>query len=324
MSNKAIAIYRMPNEQDFYSLTSQNELEINSTSKSCFFFSDFENGIIYSLKNPEIKKNTWINFDFQHNSSEIEISKEAYIKKIEVVTQRIKAGEFKKVVFSRIKNIEKSADFNLEKTFKDLCYNYPKAFIYCVSSEETGTWMGASPELLIEQKQETYSTVSLAGTRIEGINWTDKEKEEQQVVTDYILNKIAPYSTSTKVSEPFDLNTGTVIHLKSKIEFKLNENNTIWDLVSFLHPTPAVCGIPSEKAKQFIKELEPQNRKLYTGFIGPMGINNHSSLFVNLRCMQVCKESISLYLGGGIMANSDPENEWIETENKAKTLLKVL
>ena len=55
-----------------------------------------------------------------------------------------------------------------------------------------------------------------------------------------------------------------------------------------------------------------------------MGINNHSSLFVNLRCMQVCNDAISLYLGGGIMSESSPEKEWIETQNKAKTLIRVL
>ena len=324
MKNKAVAIYRMPNESDFFSLVSKNKLELNSTEESGFFFSEFESGIIYSLKNPQVLKNNWPYFNWEFNHSDKEISYDDYLPKIRQITDKIKNGQFKKVVFSRIKNIDKHPDFSIEKTFMDLCKTYPKAFIYCVSSKEIGTWIGATPELLLNKEEGFYQTVSLAGTRVNGVEWTKKEKQEQQVVTDYILSKISSFSDSIKVSNPFDLDTGSVIHLKSDIEFQLKEKNAIWDLVNILHPTPAVCGIPSIKAKQFIQEIELQKRNLYTGFIGPMGINNHNSLFVNLRCMQICRNEISLYLGGGIMADSNPENEWIETESKSKTLLKVL
>ena len=324
MNNKAIAVYRMPNEHDFYSLTSEENLAVNSDKKSGFFFSNFDNGTIYSLKNPSIIKNSWPSFETFINSADTKISKEEYIDKVSQIIENINIGKMKKVVFSRIQNVTKSSPFELEKTFVDLCKNYPKAFVYCISSQETGTWMGASPELLMNKNESTFKTVSLAGTRTENVNWTTKEREEQQVVTDYILDKISPFSISIKVSEPYDLDTGAIIHLKSDIEFNLKNNSSIWDLVSILHPTPAVCGIPTKGAKKLIGELEPHKRNLYTGFIGPMDINNHSSLFVNLRCMQICKEEISLYLGGGIMGESLPEKEWIETQNKAKTLSKVL
>ena len=324
MGKQAIAIYRMPNEVDFYSLTSDEKLVVNSEEKNGFFFSNFDNGTIYSLKNTEITKNNWPSFEPFLNSADKEVSKEEYISKVAQIIEEINNGKMKKVVFSRIQNVAKSNSFELEKTFKDLCNNYPKAFVYCVSSTETGTWMGASPELLMKKNEDTFKTVSLAGTRTEGVNWTTKEREEQQVVTDYILDKINSFSSSVKVSKPYDLDTGAVIHLKSDIEFSLNKNSSLWDLVSILHPTPAVCGMPTKDAKKLIGKLEPQKRNLYTGFIGSMGINNHFSLFVNLRCMQICSDAISLYLGGGIMGESSPEKEWIETQNKAKTLSKVL
>ena len=324
MSKQTIAIYRMPNEEDYYSLTSEEKLVINSEEKNGFFFSNFDTGTTYTLSNPTSIKNSWPSFEPFLNSSDEEISKENYISKVSQIVEEIKTGRMKKVVFSRIQNVYKSNSFELEKAFKDLCENYPQAFVYCISSEENGTWMGASPELLMKKNEETFKTVSLAGTRTEGVNWTTKEREEQQVVTDYILDKINSFSSSVKVSKPYDLDTGAVIHLKSDIEFSLGKNSSLWNLVSILHPTPAVCGMPTKDAKQLIGELEPQKRNLYTGFIGPMGINNHSSLFVNLRCMQVCSDAISLYLGGGIMGESSPEKEWIETQNKAKTLSRVL
>ena len=95
---------------------------------------------------------------------------------------------------------------------------------------------------------------------------------------------------------------------------------TIENLLEKINPTPAVCGIPMQKAKQLIAALENHNRELYTGFIGPMGINNHHSLFVNLRNMKICNSHLALFLGGGIMRDSIPINEWDETENKAPNI----
>lgn len=322
--SKSIALYRMPNQSDFYSLLSEQGIEVNSNKNEGFFFSNFETGEIYSLKNPKIEKNTFPEFDWFFNEPEKEIDKEEYITKVNNISKSIQNGEYKKVVFSKVKNIPKNSDFSTQHVFEKMCKNYPDAFVYCISSPETGTWMGASPELLLKKVGNAYKTVSLAGTREETVMWTDKERAEQQVVTKYILNKINPFSSLVKVSKPYDLNTGTVIHLKSDIEFQLKENQHIWGLVELLHPTPAVCGIPTKKARKYINELEPHSRNLYTGFIGPMGLNNQASLFVNLRCMQICSHHISLYVGGGIMGNSNAEKEWIETENKAKTLLKVL
>lgn len=325
MKNTSVALYRMPNESDFYSLETEFPLVKNSKVETAsFFFSDFDSEIIYSLQSPIISKNTWPDFAPHFQSEQNEITKSFYIKKIEEITQLIQNGEYKKVVFSKIKNIRKPRNFELKHTFESLCTKYPSAFVYCISSPEIGTWMGASPELLIQKNGRKFSTVSLAGTRVETVDWTTKEREEQQVVTDYISSKIAPFSHNILISEPYDLNTGSVIHLKSDIEGELSENSSIWEITKLLHPTPAVCGIPTKKAKKYIGENEGQNRKLYTGFIGPMNVNNHSSIFVNLRCMQVGSESLSLYLGGGIMGDSNPEKEWIETENKAKTLLSII
>lgn len=325
MQNKRVAVYRMPNEQDFYSLISDKPLDIDSLSNnSNFFFSNFENNTTYSFSSPEKTTNKWPDFHPCLTKTQAEIKEEDYRKKITEITKHIRSNTYKKIVFSRVKNIEKQPDFELQTTFFSLCKKYPNAFVYCISSPETGTWMGATPEILVNQIGNKLSTVSLAGTRVEPIQWTDKEKLEQQVVTDYISEKLIPFSQKLTVSKPYDINTGSVIHLKSDIDIELTPNYSIWDVANSLHPTPAVCGIPAEKAKSFIEKNESHQRGLYTGYIGPVGINSHSTLFVNLRCMQIGEKKISLYLGGGIMGDSDPHKEWIETENKAKTLLSVL
>ena len=323
-NTKAVIIYRMPNESDSYCLTSQLPFLKNSDNKEGFFFSEFENGTIYSIQDYETKVNSWPNFVPFGSSTPIATEKEDYLEKATEITSQIKTGGFKKVVFSKVKLIEKKNEFNLEKTFNNLCHAYPKAFVYFISSEETGTWMGASPELLVQKESSEYKTVSLAGTRIENTPWTNKEIQEQEVVTDYITEIIKPLSISFEISKPYDLQAGKVIHLKSDIYFSLKQGFNLWHLLGKLNPTPAVCGIPMQKAKQFITTLENHNRELYTGFIGPMGINNHHSLFVNLRNMKICNSHLALFLGGGIMRDSIPINEWDETENKASTLLSIL
>lgn len=325
MKNKSIAVYRMPGESNYFSLESEFSLAVNSISETgSFYFSDFETGTKYSFQFPKLSKNNWPEFTPYYRPLQPETKKESYLKKTSELSKSIQSGEFKKVVFSKVKNIAKQPQFDLKSSFDALCKKYPEAFVYCVSSVEFGTWMGATPELLIHTSGKDFNTVSLAGTRIEKIEWTEKEREEQQIVTDYIVNNVSPFTDTIQVSEPYDLDTGSVIHLKSDITGKMTEDNSIWKLANVLHPTPAVCGIPTQLAKNHINHIEIHKRELYTGFIGPMKINSHSSLFVNLRCMQIGQNSISLYLGGGIMANSVPENEWTETENKANTLLSVL
>jgi isochorismate synthase len=112
----------------------------------------------------------------------------------------------------------------------------------------------------------------------------------------------------------------------------LNQNRKIKVLPSFifLHPTPAVCGLPKENAKQFILENEGYERKFYSGFLGELNLNTilnkvvDSDLFVNLRCMEIERHKVHLYIGCGITKDSNPEKEYIETANKAMTMKQIL
>ena len=90
-----------------------------------------------------------------------------------------------------------------------------------------------------------------------------------------------------------------------------------------MHPTPAVCGFPKKESKDFILKNERYDRAFYTGFLGELNMST-SELYVNLRCMEIEKESIHIYVGGGITKESDPEKEWNETVAKSKTIKGVL
>ncbi len=91
-----------------------------------------------------------------------------------------------------------------------------------------------------------------------------------------------------------------------------------------LHPTPAVCGVPKEKGYEVIQEIEAYNRAYYTGFLGPWNLDAKLDLFVNLRCLQYFTDHAVLYAGGGITSASDAEKEWQETENKMRSITRIL
>jgi isochorismate synthase len=101
-------------------------------------------------------------------------------------------------------------------------------------------------------------------------------------------------------------------------------NGNVGNLLNNLHPTPAICGSPTKEALEIICSVEKHDREYYAGFLGPVGMENPIMLFVNLRCMQITDTNLILYAGGGITLESNPVDEWYETEIKAGTLLSVI
>lgn len=237
----------------------------------------------------------------------------------------MKQSNVSKIVLSRVMKYDIDSSFNPTETFLKLCDTYPNAFVYILYHPNCGLWMGATPEQLLKIEDGILHTVSLAGTKVdEQTNWTEKEIVEQRIVTDFIADTLKNNGLAPEVDKAETVKAGSVMHLKSEIKAEVNPNTDISKLLTDLHPTPAVCGMPKNEAMDFIVNNESHNRTYYTGYLGEQGTKNSANLYVNLRCMQICKNSLALYLGGGITEDSDPEAEWIETENKAQTLLSVI
>jgi len=255
-------------------------------------------------------------------------SEQNHIKLIKKGLESIKAGTIKKVVLSRFE-IVKLKEKNHLKIFKSLLQLYKKAFVYCWYHPAIGLWLGATPETLLKVNGIRFETMALAGTQLYkgtlDVDWKDKEKDEQQFVTDFIVDRLKPLSDGLKVSAVETLKAGNVLHLLTRISgaLKLDKYN-FKNLISVLHPTPAICGIPRSLTKQFILDNEHYNREYYTGFLGVLNVENNTELFVNLRCMQLKDKNAIIYVGGGITKDSIPENEWMETVNKTNTIKNVL
>jgi len=251
-------------------------------------------------------------------------------------------------VLSRKQNIT-STTKSPETLFLKLLEKYKEAMVYLWFHPETGIWLGATPETLLQTDARRFNTMALAGTQeYKGslkVEWGTKEIDEQQLVTDEIVQRLHNVSKTLTVDKAITYRAGNLLHLKTGIQGTFDGIQGLRPIIKALHPTPAVCGLPKEEAKDFILNNEGYDRAYYTGFLGELNkrttvkratrkgnienqaygmIKKQTHLFVNLRCMQFTEGLATLYIGGGITLASDPESEWEETLRKAETLGKVL
>lgn len=250
-------------------------------------------------------------------SEGVQTSRNEHRINVEAALKAIAEGELDKVVVSRT-HVEPSK-VPPETAFQNLCTMHPRALVYLMHHPVEGTWCGATPELLLRAQQHDVDTVSLAGTRRNGSQaaWTDKERQEQQVVTDHILDVLSGRGAHDVIQDgPRDKQYGDLVHLETRISARFPGD--LHALAKSLHPTPAVCGRPVEAASDFIRTHEHHNRTYYAGFLGwssPFGC----AYYVNLRCAHWATNGVVLYAGGGIVAGSVADDEWSETEAKLQS-----
>jgi isochorismate synthase len=260
--------------------------------------------------------------------------------------KEIANGKLKKVVLSRKLVVECTAS-SIE-LFERLMITYDNALCYLWHHPKVGTWLGATPEMLLNVENNQLTTMSLAGTLKhedeKTAEWGRKELDEQHMVTSFIVKALEGKVGELKVFPTETIKAGNLLHLRTKLKSSLKTGG-LSDVLSALHPTPAVCGMPMSKAKEFILENENYDREFYTGYLGELNfksekprtsrrknqentvyksIKSTTTLFVNLRCMQLIAGKAFIYVGGGVTKDSDPEKEWHETVAKSKTILQVL
>ena len=264
------------------------------------------------------------------------VDESAFLTLVNKCIDEIEKGTFEKVVPSRTKLVNLPADFDILVAFQKLCSKYHHALISFINIPDIGTWMGATPEVLVTvEEKNIFRTVALAGTQPyqEGMNlksvaWTQKEIEEQALVERYIIScfkkiRLREYDEHG----PKTIVAGNLIHLKT--DFSVDMSATGFPqlgsiMLQLLHPTSAVCGMPLDPATKFLKANEGYDRSFYSGFLGPINVNNNINIFVNLRCMQLADKHAVLYAGAGVTVDSIPEEEFEETEMKFNTLRNVV
>jgi len=338
--NLPFVIYSKPNTSSVFGLLQQNNTlhKISDYSEKGFVFASFDEKELVLIPENESEIITAEKESTAFESFETDdlyFDADAKIQYEDLVSKGIEAiknEEFKKVVLSRSEKAALS-EFDFIETFQHLVQLYPTTFCYCFFHPQIGLWMGATPEQLLKANGNVFETTALAGTQKANleteIRWEQKEKDEQQYVTDFIVKRLREVANSVVVTEPYSLKAGSIWHIKTDISGVLNENSTLEEVIDTLHPTPAVCGLPKKKAKAFIIENENYDRTFYTGFIGELNSSFanesvSSDLFVNLRSMQIQNKTAILYMGCGITKESIPEKEWEESVNKSMTMKRVL
>lgn len=247
-----------------------------------------------------------------------------YEAKLGKVIEFIKENQLSKLVISRRKVFDfEEKKINLSQTFLNLCKSYPNAFVYFFIKDGK-CWIGAFSELLgkFDKKTSEFETMSLAGTLPVNETWTAKEIEEQKPVTDFMKNILKNYSSEVEQSETYDHISGNIKHLRTDFKAKIMSED-LENLISELHPTPAVCGIPKDLCKSAIEKFESHPRNFYAGYI-KVETEETVQYFVNLRCAEFFENACLIYVGGGITAESSPEKEWRETELKSEAILRNL
>ncbi len=356
----------------------QSYLDVYKTEnfkESGFVFAPFDDSkekVFIPLEKSEViethfeEKNFQISPNIDYSNSRALAEKEKHIFLVQKGIDAIREGDLKKVVLSRMELLETGPQDPL-RLFEKLLDKYPAAFVYLFYHPLVGTWMGATPEVLLEVERNKFKTMALAGTQkdqgISEVTWGEKEKKEQQIVTDSIVENLRNLNVvDVKKSEAYTSKAGNLLHLRTDISGTLDaviskeaegENNEDHDnnsvdlkkLLKALHPTPAVCGFPKDVAKDFILKNENYDREFYTGFLGEVNMKREikrnsnkrnqenqayssfifkTSLFVNLRCMKINDDNVEVFVGGGITEESLPSTEWEETQNKAGTMKAVL
>ncbi|RYM34858.1 hypothetical protein ERX46_05640 [Brumimicrobium glaciale] len=292
----------------------------------CFFITDFtKKKSFYFEIDQEISSFSNADLTFNNEDNIFVANEKAYLNGLQYFIDGFEMFGIQKAIFSRIKLVEKEDLLEMETVFNRLAKAYKsQALVYLASDEKFGTWIGATPETLLSGNENCMKSMALAGTKSsEETEWTEKEQEEQQYVVDFVKDKINEQSPGKLVvSQAETVKKGAVYHLQTDYEFQLPKEK--WNaLMQSLHPTPAVCGTPSDLAQEHILTNEPHEREFYTGLVG-LKSKDELAVYVNLRCMQVLKENFALYVGGGITLASDLAKELQETEDKSETLLSVI
>lgn len=355
-------VYRLPNQPSYSCLIGSEITQVNdedlSSIASGFLVSSYEGEQYFindGIKLNSIDKEITISTAWPSNISldsigEViepwepytvkddtpETKEEDYIQHVKEAINEINNSDLIKVVPSRIKRVKLADSSDLLETFNSLCNSYSNAFVSLLSTPKLGTWIGASPETLIEvDNKGIFKTMSLAGTQkftdklpLHALPWTQKEIEEQAMVSRYIINRFKEIRLREfEEVGPRTVKAANLVHLCSTftVDTEATDHADLGStMLNLLHPTSAVCGMPKPQAKALIRSLEKHQRKLYSGYLGPVNMVEGSHIYVNLRCMEVQEKEAILYAGAGVTAYSIAEDEWHETELKCNTLLNII
>ncbi|MFH8585274.1 isochorismate synthase DhbC [Streptomyces celluloflavus] len=260
---------------------------------------------------------------------------EVYGAGVAAAVERMWRGEFSKVVLARTLELTAPAPLDIPAMLQRLARRDPSGYTFALPTAPGRTLLGASPELLVSRRGPRVVANPLAGSaqrspdlaedvrRAAALLRSAKDLHEHAVVVDAVREALAPHCTALEVPEgPTLVRTATMWHLSTTVHGTLaTPDASALELACALHPTPAVCGTPTDTAREVIGATEPFDRGFFTGMIGWGDAHGDGEWVVTIRCAEAAERSLRLYAGAGVVAASDPAAETAETAAKFRTFL---
>jgi len=254
------------------------------------------------------------------------------------VTQAIanfRTSSIRKAVLSRQLEVQLAEPADVEQILANLAAQNRSGYHFRVPMADGGELIGVSPELLVRKQGDQVFTNPLAGSAKrradatedrevgEALLVSEKDQYEHRLVIDDIRHVLEPVCRALEVpAGPSLLSTAAMWHLSTALEGTLRDPQTsVLQLACQIHPTPAVCGAPTQLARKLIDLCEPADRGLFAGMVGWCDSHGNGEWVVTIRCGTVHHDRIRLFAGAGIVEASCPESEWKETQAKLGTML---
>ncbi|WP_244274564.1 isochorismate synthase MenF [Labrenzia sp. OB1] len=244
-------------------------------------------------------------------------------------------SDVRKAVLSVVRELQFAAPIDVDGLLRSLRAQNRDGYQFQVPLPEGGELIGVSPELLVRKTGSRFVSNPLAGSTkrltdpsadkdaSEALMVSEKDLYEHKLVVEDIKRILEPHCAGLDVPDsPSLLSTAALWHLSSRIGGLLDDPSmTALQLACMLHPTPAVCGYPTELAHRLIRFVEPFERGLFTGMVGWCDAQGNGEWVITIRCGIVEHETIRLFAGAGIVEASQPESEWAEVQTKLGTML---
>ena len=264
------------------------------------------------------------------------INKERFENNVDIAKEYVRSGDIFQVVLSRKYEFNISGD--LLSIYKSLRMINPSPYMYYFKSNDLNI-IGASPEMLVRVTDNQIETFPIAGTRprdgdieankklTDELLSDEKERAEHVMLVDLARNDVGQIARfgSVKVPEFMQVHQFShVQHIVSKVIGELKDEMDCFEAVRAIFPAGTVSGAPKIRAMEIIQELEKESRGPYAGALGYFSKNMCADFAITIRTLVVKGNKAYIQAGAGIVADSVPEKEWFETEQKASALIDAL
>lgn len=263
-------------------------------------------------------------------------SREEWTRQVSAALDRIERGDLSKVVLAQALGVDLEAPIEVPDVLERLRRTYPDCYRFLIEPTDRAGFFGAPPERLVSLSGRTVETEALAGSvgrgetpeedheLAETLRETEKIGREHRVVVETIRDQLAPLAASVDVGDRAVRRLATIQHLRTPIAAELAADEHVLSIVEALHPTPAVGGLPPDVAWETIRATETFDRGWYAGPVGWFDEFGNGEFAVAIRAAITAGSKATLFAGAGLVADSDPSDEWEEIELKWQPILNAL